>query len=112
MVERGTIASLAGSGSISGTGNSSFNFENPSLNVNLGMGKHQFKYFLKTAFLKTRHMYVSVGSSLRECDKFKEEDPWFYIFLCVTDILLVLCSFMMLLLFVDWIVAPVWPTKV
>ena len=56
-------------------------------------------------------MYVSVGSSLRECDKFKEEDPWFYILLCVTDILLVLCSFMMLLLFVDWIVAPVWPNK-
>ena len=49
-------------------------------------------------------------SSYREdCDKFKRADPWYYILLFVTGVVFVLCSFVMLLLFADWVlfVAPV-----
>ena len=45
----------------------------------------------------------------KDCDQLKEADPWYYILLYTTDLVLVLCSFVMLLLFADWIlfVAPV-----
>ena len=49
-------------------------------------------------------------SSYREdCDKLKRADPWYYILLFVTDVVFVLCFFVMLLLFADWVlfVSPV-----
>ena len=43
------------------------------------------------------------------CNKVKEADPWYYILLFATDIVFVLCVFVTLVLFADWIlfVAPV-----
>ena len=43
------------------------------------------------------------------CNRIKQADPWCYILLFTTDIVLVLCCFGMLLLLADWIlfVAPV-----
>ena len=37
------------------------------------------------------------------CNRIKQADPWYYILLFTTDIVLVLCCFGMLLLFADWI---------
>jgi hypothetical protein len=44
-----------------------------------------------------------------DCAKFKEAYRWYFMLVFITDIVLVLCSFVMLLLFADWIlfVAPV-----
>ena len=44
-----------------------------------------------------------------DCEKFKKADPWYYILLFATDIVLVLCFLVILLLFADWIlfIAPV-----
>ena len=58
---------------------------------------------------------LSVCSSLKnDCDLLKNADPWYYLLLFTTDIVFVLCSFVMLLLFADWIlfVAPVRVTSV
>ena len=43
------------------------------------------------------------------CNKLKKAYPWYYILLFVTDVVLVLCFFVTLLLFADWIlfIAPV-----
>ena len=38
-----------------------------------------------------------------DCEKFKEADPWYYILLFPTDIVLVLCFLVILLLLADWI---------
>ena len=46
-----------------------------------------------------------------KCKKVKEADPWYYILLFVTDIVLVLCSFVLLLLFADWILSVVAPVR-
>ena len=48
-------------------------------------------------------------SRVRNCKRFKAADRWYYILLYATDTVLVLSSFVMLLLFADWIlfVAPV-----
>ena len=46
-----------------------------------------------------------------ECKKVKEADPWYYILLFVTDIVLVLCSFVLLLLFAEWILSVVAPVR-
>ena len=48
-------------------------------------------------------------SDVNTCERYKKADPWYYILFYVTDIVLVLSSFVMLLLFVDWtlFVAPV-----
>jgi hypothetical protein len=45
----------------------------------------------------------------KDCDELKKADIWYYILLYATDLVLALCSFVMLLLFADWIlfVAPV-----
>ena len=44
-----------------------------------------------------------------DCAILKEAYRWYYMLVFITDIVLVLCSFVMLLLFADWIlfVAPV-----
>jgi hypothetical protein len=44
-----------------------------------------------------------------DCAKFKEAYRWYFMLVFITDIVLVLCSFVLLLLFADWIlfVAPV-----
>jgi hypothetical protein len=54
------------------------------------------------------------SNSKNDCDLLKNADPWYYLLLFTTDIVLVLCSFVMLLLFADWIlfVAPVRVTSV
>ena len=43
------------------------------------------------------------------CNKLKKAHPWYYILLFVTDVVLVLCFFVTLILFADWIlfIAPV-----
>ncbi|CAB4018126.1 Hypothetical predicted protein [Paramuricea clavata] len=44
----------------------------------------------------------------KDCDELKEVNIWYYILLYATDLVLALCSFVMLLLFADWtlFVAP------
>jgi hypothetical protein len=64
-------------------------------------------------FKKDSYCHDERASSLhrkKNCDKLREADPWYYILLYATDLVqLALCSFVMLLLFADWIlfVAPV-----
>jgi hypothetical protein len=49
-----------------------------------------------------------------DCAKLKEAYLWYFTLVFITDIVLVLCSFVLLLLFADWIlfVAPVRITLV
>jgi hypothetical protein len=55
--------------------------------------------------MNTRHE-VNIKDN---CAKLKEAHRWYFTLVFITDIVLVLCSFVLLLLFADWIlfVAPV-----
>jgi hypothetical protein len=54
------------------------------------------------------------ASVKHDCAKLKEAYLWYFTLVFITDIVLVLCSFVLLLLFADWIlfVAPVRITLV
>ena len=58
--------------------------------------------YLKNGNCKGVYAY-NKPSKKEYCDKVKKADLWYYILLFATDIVLVLCSFVMLLLFADWI---------
>jgi hypothetical protein len=58
--------------------------------------------FLKGNYCKNVYIYDN-PSQKEYCDNLRKADPWYYILLFATDIVLVLCSFVMLLLFADWI---------
>ncbi|CAB3990030.1 Hypothetical predicted protein [Paramuricea clavata] len=51
------------------------------------------------------------GTEKNDCPIFKEAYPWYFTLIFITVIVLVLCSFVMLLLFADWIlfVVPEMP---
>ena len=60
--------------------------------------------------VKERKDYEKSVHNLKEdCLKMKEAAPWYYIMVFAADIVFVLCSFVTLILFGDWIlfVAPV-----
>ena len=69
---------------------------------------HSFFYGGDDSFCK-RQSNSPRDDFKKDCDTLREANPWYYILMFVSDVLLVLCFLVILLLFADWIffVAPV-----